>query len=131
MPSPLVSPSAEDIRAHLERVLAGSAFRGSKRSREFLRFVVERTLEGDGASLKERTLGIEIFGRNVTYDTNNDAIVRVKRTRSASDWPSTTTKSAQATRSESSFRPDHTHRTSAFSTRRCLRWNHFPRRIPL
>ncbi|HYP13660.1 MAG TPA: hypothetical protein VEQ63_07035, partial [Bryobacteraceae bacterium] len=72
------TPAAEYIRAHLDRVLAGSAFRGSKRSREFLRFVVERTLKGDGASLKERTLGIEIFGRNAAYDTHNDAIVRVK-----------------------------------------------------
>ena len=79
MPSSPVTPAdPQAVRAHLERVLAGTAFRGSKRSQEFLRFVVERTLSGDGDNLKERTLGIELFGRSVTYDTHDDAIVRVK-----------------------------------------------------
>jgi hypothetical protein len=79
MPSSSVtSADPQDVRAHLDRVLAGSAFRGSKRSQEFLRFVVERTLNGDGANLKERTIGIELFGRSATYDTHDDAIVRVK-----------------------------------------------------
>ena len=53
MPSPPVTPAdPQEIRAHLDRVLTGAAFRGSKRSQEFLRFVVERTLKGDGANLK-------------------------------------------------------------------------------
>lgn len=43
----------------------------------FLRFVVDRTLAGEADSIKERTLGIEIFGRDAEYDTASDPIVRV------------------------------------------------------
>jgi len=41
-----------------------------------LRFVVERALEGHTEPLKERTLGIEVFGREPDYDTNLDPVVR-------------------------------------------------------
>jgi hypothetical protein len=43
----------------------------------FLRYLVERALDGSGHQLKERTIGVEVFGRDATYDTGNDAIVRV------------------------------------------------------
>jgi hypothetical protein len=41
-----------------------------------LRFVVERSLHGHAEPLKERTLGIEVFGRAPDYDTNLDPVVR-------------------------------------------------------
>jgi hypothetical protein len=41
-----------------------------------LRYIVERTLDGDHDRLKERTLGIEIFHRDPDYDSNSDPIVR-------------------------------------------------------
>ena len=43
----------------------------------FLRFIVHEELEGRGDQLKERTLGIEVFGRHSGYDTTSDPIVRV------------------------------------------------------
>jgi hypothetical protein len=71
----------EDERAslqqHLKDVMEGAAFRGSSRSGQFLKYVVEHTIAGDFESLKERVIGVELFGRSPTYDTNNDAIVRV------------------------------------------------------
>jgi hypothetical protein len=42
-----------------------------------LRFVVTRVLEGQTDQLKERIIGVEIFGRPADYDTNTDPIVRV------------------------------------------------------
>jgi len=72
-----VSHHHEAIRQHLNEVLDSTEFRGSRRSQEFLRKVVEYALEGDFDSLKERILGISIFGRDATYDTSEDAIVRV------------------------------------------------------
>jgi hypothetical protein len=39
--------------------------------------VIEHTLDGDADNIKERTLGIEIFGRDADYDTASDPIVRV------------------------------------------------------
>lgn len=68
---------AEEIKRHLEEVAQGSAFKGSHRSQEFLRYVVEKSLECPFDHLKERTIGIELFRRLPTYDTGEDAIVRV------------------------------------------------------
>lgn len=68
----------ETVREELERVLAGHEFRSSKRSQEFLKYVVENTLSGHGDVLKERTIGIDVFGRSTDYDPSDDATVRVK-----------------------------------------------------
>jgi hypothetical protein len=64
------------VLAQLERILANSLFKHSRRYPNLLRYVVERTLEGNAAELKERTLGIEVFGREPNYDTNLDPVVR-------------------------------------------------------
>ena len=65
-----------EIQAELERILANPLFKNSRRYPNLLRYVVERTLDGHSADLKERTLGIEVFGRAPDYDTNLDPIVR-------------------------------------------------------
>src|SRR5579864_2664156 len=70
--------SAESVREALARVLASSEFRTSKRSQDFLRYVVEHTLNGQSDLLKERTIGIEVFGRSTDYEPGEDATVRVK-----------------------------------------------------
>ena len=71
---PEVSPEA--VREQLEVVVRDPAFRSSKRSVEFLRYVVAKTLEGAADEIKERTIGIEVFGRDPAYDTNIDHVVR-------------------------------------------------------
>ena len=67
----------EAVRRHLNDVTESPAFKGSHRSQQFLRFVVERVLDGAVDQLKERTIGIELFHRIPAYDTGEDAIVRV------------------------------------------------------
>jgi len=74
----LISPSEDAIRAELTRLLSSHEFRASKRSQEFLRYVVEHTLSGDADKLKERNIGIDVFGRPSSYDPTDDATVRVK-----------------------------------------------------
>lgn len=66
-----------EIQKQLERLLADPHFSHSRRFPSFLRFVVEQTVTGNADSLKERTLGVEIFGKNADYDTATDPIVRV------------------------------------------------------
>ena len=56
--------------------LQSGAFRGSKRSQLFLRYVVDRALEGCDL-IKERSIGVEVFGRKPTYDPGDDSVVRV------------------------------------------------------
>ncbi len=79
MPDGVHTPvEAERIREELARVLSSHEFRTSKRSQDFLRYVVEHTLAGEAEVLKERTIGIEVFGRPTSYDPGDDATVRVK-----------------------------------------------------
>jgi len=65
------------LRAHLDEIAEGVAFRGSHRSQQFLRYIIDKTLQGSVHQLKERTIGIELFHRMPAYDTGEDAIVRV------------------------------------------------------
>jgi hypothetical protein len=62
--------------AQLARILESPQFRTSKRCSQFLRYVVEQANENRLEYLKERTLGIEVFGREPQYDTNQDPVVR-------------------------------------------------------
>ena len=68
--------SAELFR-YLREIVEGKAFRGSHRSGQFLIYIVEQALAGRFTALKERVIGIELFGRSPSYDTGEDAIVRV------------------------------------------------------
>jgi len=65
------------LLVHLKDVLEGHAFKGSHRSGQFLRYIVEQAVAGNTDSLKERVIGVELFGRSPSYDTGEDAIVRV------------------------------------------------------
>ena len=76
----LTPAQAAAIRKELESVISSDAFSGSKRCQDFLRLIIERRLAGDLDSLRERMIGVKMFGRNVDYDTSNDAVVRVRAT---------------------------------------------------
>jgi hypothetical protein len=65
------------IEEQIERLLQTPYFSHSRRFPIFLRYVVQHTLAGQADAVKERTLGIEIFGRSADYDTSSDPIVRV------------------------------------------------------
>lgn len=73
-------PTPEDVRAQLERLRA-HAFIGSEKLYGFLRFVVEESLAGRAATLKELVIGIELYGSVVDYDPRIDSAVRVEARR--------------------------------------------------
>jgi hypothetical protein len=66
------------VKAELDALLRSVHFSGTRRCYEFLEFVVNGALSGDYESLTERTLGAELFGRPIDYETGSDAIVRVR-----------------------------------------------------
>ena len=72
------SPPASAVRAALRHVLESQPFRTSKQCQDLLRYIVDRSLSGDDASLRERVIGTEVFGRKPTYDTGEDPVVRVR-----------------------------------------------------
>jgi hypothetical protein len=73
----LDAPSPDEIRSQLRSILASPAFHGSHRCQQFLEYVCEKSLAGAAATLKERTVAIEVFGRQPQSDLGEDTIVRV------------------------------------------------------
>ncbi len=62
-------------------MLASPGFARNERLSKFLRYIVERHLEGRGGELKESLIGIHVFGRAPGYDPKKDPIVRTEATR--------------------------------------------------
>jgi hypothetical protein len=71
-------PAKEAILRELESILTSPFFRTSNRSRQFLSYVVQHTLDGNQEPLKERTIGAKLFQRPVGYATGDDPVVRVQ-----------------------------------------------------
>ncbi len=65
------------IRTELDKVLTSKHFIKSQRLSEFLSFVVETTLSGQSGTLKGYTIGVEVYGRPVSFDPQSDTVVRV------------------------------------------------------
>jgi hypothetical protein len=73
---PQTKQDRDAILRELEAVLASPHFCNSKRYPTLLQYIVDNTLDGKLDQLKERTLGVEVFERQPTYDTNTDTVVR-------------------------------------------------------
>jgi TolB-like protein/Flp pilus assembly protein TadD len=76
-----MQPSEVDVHAarlQLERILASETFNRNERLSQFLRFVVERHIEGGDNHLKESVIAVEVFGRRADYDPKLDSIVRTE-----------------------------------------------------
>ncbi len=74
-------PSADAVRAALDGLVTGRALRLSERNRRFLAFVVAETLAGRGERIKAYAIGVDVFGRDETFDPGTDPIVRIEATR--------------------------------------------------
>ncbi|MFP5229488.1 MAG: hypothetical protein ACLGXA_17895 [Acidobacteriota bacterium] len=62
----------------LSEIFHSAPFRASKQSQHLLQYIVDQTLAGHGELLKERLIGVNVFGRRPDYDTNEDPIVRAR-----------------------------------------------------
>lgn len=81
-------PSADDVRAALERLLSSARFQASERRRAFLRYIVEETLAGRADRLKGYAIAVTIFGRDETFDPQADPVVRLEARRLRRDLDS-------------------------------------------
>lgn len=77
----LDTSSPAELGAALDRVLSSDPFVRSERMKAFLRFVVSETVEGRGSELKEQLIGHRVFGRDGSYDSGADPVVRVEARR--------------------------------------------------
>ncbi len=72
------SPLDDDIRQQLEKILTSPEFQSSPMLRDFLRFVVEKTLSGHVQEIKGYTVATEVMGRKADFDAAKDTIVRIQ-----------------------------------------------------
>jgi hypothetical protein len=73
-------PGADERRALLERVAGSIQLKRAARLREFLLYVGNQSLKEGCTDIHEQEIGSEVFGRQASYDTSQDNIVRVNAT---------------------------------------------------
>ena len=66
------------VNEQLERIINNPPLVSSPSLCRFLRYVVEETLAGRGAEVKEHTLGVRVFDRGADFNPRLDPIVRVQ-----------------------------------------------------
>ncbi len=70
-------PDDDAIRQSLDGVLSSALFARSERLRAFLKYVVDKEMEGTGHQLKGYTIGIDVFDRPQAFNADSDPLVRV------------------------------------------------------
>jgi hypothetical protein len=66
------------VEEALNKVLDSTAFASSKQSQALLKYLVVKSQHEDHGSLKERMIGVNVFGRSHDYNTGDDPIVRAR-----------------------------------------------------
>ena len=73
--------SERSIRQQVDRILSDERFRSAQRASQFLKWVVDKSLAGNTAEIKESVLAMEVYHRPPSYDPKSDSIVRVEAAR--------------------------------------------------
>jgi TolB-like protein len=69
------------IRQQLDRVLASPTFQQVDRLKRFLSFITLEAAAGRADQLKEYVIGVQVFGKEASFDPRTDPIVRVQARR--------------------------------------------------
>jgi TolB-like protein len=82
-PAPVAPGHASDkaVRQQLIRILTSKTFSQVDRLKRFVDFIVTETVEGRGGDLKEYVIGVQVFGKEASFDPRTDPIVRVQARR--------------------------------------------------
>jgi hypothetical protein len=64
------------VLAQMEQIASDPIFRNSTNCVKFLRYIVQCALRDDCENIKERVVGVEVFGRSADYDVTQDHVVR-------------------------------------------------------
>jgi hypothetical protein len=70
------TPTAEQQRLLVDRIVASVVFRKSHKLSAFLKFICEQQQLGRADSINEQRIGTEVFGRTEGYHMGEDSIVR-------------------------------------------------------
>ena len=67
----------EASQAQVQKVVQSKAFRTSEVHRNLLNYLAEKSLAGESDSLKEYTVGLDVFGKPSSYDPRQESTVRM------------------------------------------------------
>src|SRR5579863_4887760 len=67
----------EATQAQVQRILQSKAFRTSEVHRNLLSYLAERSIAGTADSLKEYTVGLDVFAKPSSYDPRTESTVRM------------------------------------------------------
>jgi hypothetical protein len=75
-PAPAGPPTPDEVREQIDRLFRSALFERSARLQQFLKYIADRTLRGEGEQINEYLIGTEVFGRGGDYSPGDDAVVR-------------------------------------------------------
>ena len=67
----------EASSAQIQRILQSKTFRTSEVHRNLLNYLAEKSLAGEAESLKEYTVGLDVFAKPASYDPRQESTVRM------------------------------------------------------
>src|SRR5215831_6074421 len=67
----------ETLQSQVQRILQSKAFRTSEVQRNLLSYLADKSLSGTADSLKEYTVGLDVFGKPASYDPRQESTVRM------------------------------------------------------
>lgn len=73
-----IEPTRVQIVEQLERIATNDGFASSPSKLKFLRYIVEKYLDGQTDQLKGYSIGLDVFDRGEHFDPQSDTIVRVQ-----------------------------------------------------
>jgi hypothetical protein len=77
-PRPLSEEAKLCIRNDLQEMVNSTPFRTSRQCQDLLHYIVLHSMGGKDESLRERIIGVEVFGRLPDYDQSEDPVVRIR-----------------------------------------------------
>ena len=66
-----------EIQDQLNKICATKSFRRSERLQEFLRYIIDETLNGKAEGIKAWTIAVAVFNKPIDLNIQTDSIVRV------------------------------------------------------
>jgi hypothetical protein len=67
----------EANQTQVQRIIQSKAFRTSEVHRNLLQYLAEKSLSGAADSLKEYTVGLDVFAKPASYDPRQESVVRM------------------------------------------------------
>ena len=71
-------PNESPFKAQLERIVSSCTFRGAHRSQLFLRYILDHSVGHPNEALKEYSIAVDVFDRDISYDPAVNNTVRVE-----------------------------------------------------